>query len=213
MSRVLKAGIVVFVLGCAGVAFAADEHFMIPEEDTLELILLRQKSVRDELKLKDSVEEHVRKHAAQQWKKAKEVSSLNEKEQEKKFDAMAKENREFLRKHLTSQQLQRLDEIALQVAGLLYVTRTDIAEKLKLSSDQIQKARTLRKEARDEFEKLLESKDSKDRHKEIVAMWDVNHSRLEKLLNESQRKTWKELTGPEFKGEFVYTREEASSQN
>src|SRR5207302_9043350 len=47
---------------------------LIPEEGTVEIMLLRQKSVRTELKLSDSDAEKVHKYAAQQWKKAQEVS-------------------------------------------------------------------------------------------------------------------------------------------
>jgi len=207
MYRLLKfAAPLVLVFAYGAPSFSA-EHFMIPEEDTLELILLRQKSVRDELKVKDDVEEQIRKYAAHQWKKAEEVSKLSEKEQDKKFEEMGKENRAFLKKHLSSQQLERLDEIALQVAGLLYVTRSDIAAKLKLSDDQVQKAKQLRKDARAELEKLLESKKSENRHNEIAGLWQVNNDRLEKLLTESQKATWKKMTGPEFKGEFTYAQQ------
>ena len=117
---------------------------------------------------------------------------------------MARENYQFLEKNLSKTQHERLQQIALQVAGLVYVTRHDIAEKLKLTAEQKQKAKQLQGEARTEFAKLLDAKDSKDRHKEIVALWDVNHGRLEQLLTDSQEATWKTMTGPEFKGEFEY---------
>lgn len=212
MSGFLKIG-VPFVLILAGnmPAFSAEHRFMVPEADTLELILLRQKSVRDELKINDEVAEHIKKYATQQWKKAEEVGSLSEKDQEMKFSEMARENQQFLMKNLTKPQRDRLEQIALQVAGLVYVTRMDIADKLKLTADQKQKAHQLQKAARDELEKVIDSKDAKNRHKEIVAMWQINHDRLEKLLTESQKTTWKQMTGPEFKGEFTYASKQTAA--
>ncbi|HEY3963896.1 MAG TPA: hypothetical protein VGM05_05015 [Planctomycetaceae bacterium] len=205
MYRLLKIGLPLALVVAWGIpAYSADEKMMLPEESTLEIILLRQKSVRAELKVTDDVMDKVKKYASQQSKKAKEVSTLSEKEQDAKFDAMARENYQFLEKTLSKTQHDRLQQIALQVAGLVYVTRHDIAEKLKLTAEQKQKAKQLQNEARTEFGKLLDAKDSKERHKEIVALWDVNHGRLEKLLTESQKATWKTMTGPEFKGEFEY---------
>ncbi len=205
MYRLLKIGLPLALVVAWGIpAYSADQKIMLPEESTLEIMLLRQKSVREELKVTDDVMEKVKKYAAQQFKKAQEVSNLSEKEQDAKFDAMARENYQFLEKNLSKMQHDRLQQIALQVAGLVYVTRHDIADKLKLTAEQKQQAKQLQEDARAEFGKLLDAKDSKDRHKEIVALWDVNHSRLEKLLTDSQEATWKTLTGPEFKGEFEY---------
>jgi hypothetical protein len=210
MFRLMKFGVPLFlVVALTSPVYSADQ-IMIPEEGTLELMLLRQKSVRDELKLTEEVAELAKKHAGQQWKKAQEVSELSEREQQARFDEMAAENEKFLEKHLTQAQRERLEQITLQVAGLMYVTRPVYAEKLKLTADQKQRAKELQKGARDELEKLIEAKDSKDRHKEIVALWEVNHQRLEKLLTESQKATWKSMTGPEFKGEFTYTASKSS---
>lgn len=213
MSRLLKYGMALLLF----VAWVAPVHsadkFMIPEEGTLELMLLRQKSVRDDLKLNEEVMELVKKHSTQQWKKAQEVVELPENEQQAKFDEMAAENEQFLKKHLTPSQNERLDQITLQVAGLVYVTRPLHAEKLKLTADQVQKAKQLQKEARAELEKLIEAKDAKNRHKEIVALWQVNHERLEKLLTESQKATWKKMTGPEFKGEFTHAAANPTAAN
>ncbi|MBI3862347.1 MAG: hypothetical protein HY290_10675 [Planctomycetia bacterium] len=206
MYRLLKiAAPMVLVVAWGVPGYSAEKGVMIPEEDTLEIMLLRQKSVRTELKVTDEVAKRVDEYAAQQWKKAKEVSELPEKEQHTKFGAMAKENQQFLEKNLTKAQRERLDQIVLQVAGLLYVTRHEHADKLKLTADQKQKAKDLQKQARAEMEKLIEAKDAKDRHKEIVALWEVNHGRLEKLLTDSQRATWKQMLGAEFKGEFTHT--------
>lgn len=204
MYRLLKSGIPLLLIVAWGAPVYSADKMMIPDEGTLELMLLRQKSVRDDLKVNDEFMERVKHYAEQQWKKAQQVGDLPEREQQARFDEMAAENEKFLEKNLKPAQRERLEQITLQVAGLIYVNRPAHAEKLKLTADQKQKAMQLQKEARAELEKLIDAKDSKERHKEIVALWQVNHDRLEKLLTEAQKATWKKMTGPEFKGEFTY---------
>jgi hypothetical protein len=204
MYRLMKIAVPLLLVVAWMAPVYSAEKIMLPEESTLEIMLLRQKSVRDELKVTDAVMEQIKQYAAQQWKKAQDVSNLSEKEQDAKFDEMARENYQFLEKNLTKAQHERLQQIALQVAGLVYVTRKDIADKLRLTADQKQKAEQLQDEARAEFEKLIEAKDAKERHSEIVALWNINHARLESLLTAAQKTLWMQMTGPEFKGEFVH---------
>lgn len=90
------------------------------------------------------------------------------------------------------------------MAGLSCITRPKIAERLKLTADQKAKAKTLQKEAGEDLEQMLKSNDSKDRKQEITKLWDKNESRINQLLTDSQKATWKQMTGTEFKGEFVY---------
>ena len=184
--------------------YSAEHAFMLPDEDTVEIMLLRQKSVRDELKVGKDLADRIDQYAAAQWKKAQDVVELGEKEQQTKFDAMAKENQQFLEKTLSKVQRDRLEQITLQVAGLLYVTRHNVAAKLKLTADQKQRAKQLQQEARAELERLIEAENSKERHKELAKLWQTNHDRIMDLLTDAQELTWKEMTGAPFKGDFTY---------
>jgi len=177
---------------------------MVPEEETIEILLLRQKSVREELKLNDAAAEKIKTYSASQWKKAQDASKLSKSEQDAKFDEMAKENRQFLETNLNQSQRDRLEQITLQVAGLSCITRPRIADRLKLTAEQKTKAKELQKEANEDLEKLVKSNDSQDRKQEITKLWDKNESRVNQLLTDSQKATWKQMTGHEFKGEFVY---------
>src|SRR5258708_35228555 len=81
-------------------ANSAEHPFMLPAEDTVEIMLLRQKSVTDDLKVGKDVIDRVHQYAMAQWKKAQEVDKLSEKEQTARFDAMARENQQVLDKNL-----------------------------------------------------------------------------------------------------------------
>jgi len=190
----------------------AGEKMLIPEEGSMEIILLRQESVRKELKLNDAKAEEIKKYAAQQWKKAQEIADLGQAEQDKKFEAMAKENDRFLEQTLSKDQNHRLHQIVLQVAGLLYVTRRDIAEKLKLTDKQKSQAKKDQQEARADLEKVLNAKDASKRHDELAELHKTNRNRLTKLLTEEQVPKWKEMTGTPFKGELQYALEVGSTK-
>jgi hypothetical protein len=195
-----------FVVGAAIAAplQAADQKMMIPEEGTLEILLLRQKSVRDELKVTDATDEKIQKYAAQQWKKAQQISDDSQEEQDRQFDAMAKENEKFLEQTLSKEQQQRLHQIVLQQAGLLYVTRKDIASSIKLTEEQKERARKAQKEARQELEELLDAKDAKARNERLNELYKTNTQRLATLLTAEQNTKWKQMIGAPFTGQFKY---------
>nr|UXE45634.1 hypothetical protein Hi04_10k_c5016_00043 [uncultured bacterium] len=204
MDRVSRFGVPLFLIVALAAPLCSAHDMMAPEEETIEILLLRQKSVRDELKLNEAVSEKIKTYSANQWKKAQDASKLSKSEQDAKFDEMGKENRQFLETNLTKAQQERLEQITLQVAGLSCITRPKIAERLQLTADQKSKAKQLQKEASEDLEQLVKSNDSNDRKQEINKLWDKNDHRINQLLTDSQKATWKQMTGHEFKGEFVY---------
>src|SRR5207302_1101125 len=100
-------------------------------------MLLRQASVRDDLKLSHDEAQKINSFAKEQWEKAKAASKLAEPERDRKFAEMSKENDRFLDKTLTKEQRKRLQEIELQYAGLMCLSRPEIAKKLKLTDEQM----------------------------------------------------------------------------
>src|SRR5436190_24339007 len=138
-----------------GVATSRAADKMVPEEGAVEVMLLRQPSVRDDLKLSHDEATKIHNFTREQWEKAKEASKLSEPERDKKFNELSKENDKFIDKTLTKAQRQRLKEIELQVAGLLCITRPDISKELKLTADQKKRIPELQKEGRQEMEELL----------------------------------------------------------
>lgn len=184
----------------------ADEHEMIAESGALEIVLLRQPSVQKELKLTDVHGKKIHEFATEQWKKAREIHKLPANEQDAKYDVLTLENEKFLSSLLSSDQHKRLDQIGMQVAGLLWAGRPDTASALKLTSDQKNKLKELHKEAHKDASAIMkETKDDSAKQEELKKLHDINHKRLLSLLTPEQQETWKVISGPEFKGELHYS--------
>src|SRR5882724_9624274 len=119
MHKLLSLAVGLAVLA-SGASFAhAAKNKMVPEEGAVEVYLLRQPSVQHELKLTQEQIDRINKHCAAQWEKAKEANNLSQSEGDKKFEELTKENDKFIEQALTKDQRKRLDEVTLQIAGLL----------------------------------------------------------------------------------------------
>jgi Spy/CpxP family protein refolding chaperone len=187
-------------------ARSADESEMIAESGAMEIMLLRQHSVQKELNLTDVHGKKIHEFASQQWKKAQEIHKMPQSEQDAKYDALTKENEKFLSDILTPEQKKRLDQVGMQVAGLLWAGRPDVASALKFTSDQRKKLQDLHKEARKEAVNIIkDTKDESAKQAEFKKLHEDNKKRLMELLTPEQKDTWKVLTGPEFKGELKFS--------
>ncbi|HVC94487.1 MAG TPA: hypothetical protein VND64_12390 [Pirellulales bacterium] len=192
----------------AGTVLGADKEVkLVPEEGAVEVMLLRQSSVRKELKLTPDETKKIHEFTLKQWEKALEVSKLGEKERDKKFTDMAKENERFLEETLEKDQRTRLDQITLQVAGLLCVTRSDVASKLKLTADQKKRAATFQKEGRDEMEELIHATKDEEKQEKLAELRQTSRKRLLDLLTDEQESKWNEMTGKPFNGEILFAAE------
>jgi hypothetical protein len=185
---------------------------MVPEEGALEVMLLRQQSVQKELKLTDDEIEKVHKHCAKQWEKAQAVSKLSEKEQDTKFNEMSKENERFVETTLTKEQRKRLHEITLQTAGLLCVTRQEVASKLKLTEEQKKRLPQFHKEARQEAEEWIYVVKKEQRLEKLRELRETSRKRLMDLLTDEQEVAWKEMIGAPFVGDLTYTDPETAGK-
>jgi hypothetical protein len=193
----------VFTLALSGQpALSADKEQHVPDEGAFELIILRHQAVRDDLHLSDSQWKRLKEHAARQWKKAQELAERPEKQRRERFEAMAKENRKLLKETLKPDQHKRLHQIAMQVAGLLMVTHSEIAEELNLTPEQKKKAEALQEEARKEFRKAIHSEATEGREKHMEDMRQVNRKRLMSILTDKQKEEWKRMRGKKFTGDL-----------
>lgn len=196
------AAVLGLLAACVAPLSAAER--MVPEEGALEVMLLREKSVREDLKLSHSEADRIHRHCDAQWRKVQEASQLPEAERDKKFEEMTKENDRFLDKTLKKDQRKRLQQIELQVAGLLCVDRPHIAAKLKLTDEQKTRADELQKEARDEMEELIHADPSEQKQEKLDELRATSRKRLLELLTDEQEKIWKELVGAPFQGKFQF---------
>ncbi|MGH7136626.1 MAG: hypothetical protein ACREHD_12865 [Pirellulales bacterium] len=150
--------------------------------------------------------------ASGQWKKAQELSKLDEKARDREFMAMTKDNERFIAETLTKDQRKRLDEILLQVAGLLWVTRPEIAKKLDLTEEQKKKAAQLQKEARQEMEELIHSTSDAKKDEELAELRQTSRQRLQSLLTDKQKSKWKEMSGEPLKGKLSFAEKQSNKR-
>jgi len=194
-------------------ARAADEKSKpVPEGGAVQIILLRHQSVRDALKLTADETRKIDDFTEQQWKKAQRAEDLGPQESEREFARLTRENDRFLDQVLEPDQHKRLDEITIQVAGLLWVTRTEVASKLGLTEEQKTKAARYQKEARAEMEELLHSTTRQDRHAKLRELRSTSRKRLMDLLTDDQETKWKEMAGEPFRGELRFDEVGTGSQ-
>jgi len=177
---------------------------LVPEEGAVQVILLRQEAVHEDLKLTPQEIQKIDEFCDKQWAKAKKIADLNESERDKKFEEMTRENEQFIDQTLTKEQRKRLDEITLQVAGLLWVTRDEVASKLDLSDEQKQKARQLQQTARNETEELLHATKAEQKQEELRELRRTSRERLMTLLTADQKEKWREMTGKPLRGELQF---------
>jgi uncharacterized membrane protein len=175
----------------------------VPEEGALEVMLLRQQSVQKELKLTPDEIEKVHKHCAMQWEKAEKISKLtNEAERDKKFEELTKENDRFIESTLKKPERERLREITLQIAGLLCLSRADVASQLGLTAEQKQKLPALQKEARHEMEEVIYDTKKEEKRAKLKELRETSRKRLLELLTDAQEAKWKQMIGTPFQGDL-----------
>ncbi len=188
-----------------GPAVADDRPKLVPEEGSLQVVLLRHKAVRDDLKLTHREARRIHEFTEAQWKKAQKAEELaDDKERDRRYDEMTRENDRFLGEILNGEQRKRLDQITLQVAGLLWITRPDVAAELKLTDEQKQKAAEYQKVAHREMEELLHSETRRDRHAELRKLHQTSKKRLLELLTDEQEAKFHEMIGHPFRGELRF---------
>jgi hypothetical protein len=167
-------------------------------------MLLRQKSVRDALKLTDDEANKIKEHNAQQWKKAQEIHKLPADERDRRYEELSKENERFLVLVLEPSERKRLDEIGLQVVGLLLVTGPRVASQLGLTDEQKEQLKRHQKEARSELAEVLHAKSPEGRDEKIHQLRATCRKRLMDVLTDDQEARWKDITGAPFTGKFQY---------
>jgi len=192
------------VAWCVPARAAEEKAKLVPEGGAVQILLLGHRSVRDHLNLGDSETKKIDEFSEQQWKKAQRADQLSPQEGDRAFAEMEKENERFLDQNLKPEQRKRLDEITLQFAGLLWVTRSDVAAKLNLTAEQKARAAQYQKEARAEMEELLHSNTPGDRHARLREIRATSRKRLMELLTDEQETKWKEMAGKPFKGELRF---------
>lgn len=182
----------------------ADDEKIIAREDAIEVMLVRQKSVQEDLKITPEQSEKIHSFADKQWKKVRAMKNLSKAEQDSGFKDMAKANQEFLKNTLSPQQCKRLNQICMQLAGLLWVMRSDVAAEMNLTAEQKQKLRQLHSEAHKEAQDTFRSNNGAVQEEKFREMRQSNRKRLMSVLTDEQKSKWKEMAGPAFRGQLHF---------
>jgi hypothetical protein len=192
---------------CAPIARSQTTFPMVAEEGALHVMLLRQKCIRDELKLTDDEARAIKTHNNRQYKRALAIHKMPRDQQDAQYQMLTRENEQFLDRVLEPSQRKRLDEITLHVAGLLMATSPKVAAQLNLTADQ--KAQLLRHQqtARHELTRALESKSQEERERKIQELQKTSRKNLEDVLTDVQEAKWKAMAGEKFEGKFEYDSE------
>jgi len=192
------------LLVCAAVARPADDdEKIIAREDAIEVMLLRQASVQRDLKISEDEGKKIDEFATRQWRKVRAMKDLDEKERDRRFEGMARENEQFIKETLKPEQRKRLNQIGMQVAGLLWVMRSDVASELGLSDDQKRKIRETHEEAEKEAREALRA-GGELREEKIRELRMTNRKRLMSVLTDEQKNKWKDMAGPKFEGQLHF---------
>jgi hypothetical protein len=201
----------VLILAVPALLVAADqpaEHFFA-DDVTVHLILLRQKSVQEELKVTPELAKKIREFTNKEYEAFLKALQLGEKEREPRLEALEKENQKFLDDNLTPAQRKRLDQITIQVTGLQHLTQPGIIKFLSLTEEQQQKFKAMQQEARKELEEIIGAKNREGRNEKLAKLRADIDKKVEAVLTREQKEKARELVGEPFKGQILF--EEAES--
>jgi hypothetical protein len=175
-----------------------------PEGTTVQLLLLRQKSVQEELKLGPELIRKIDEFTNKESEAYQKVITLSTEERQREFAELEKENERFLADTLTAGQRQRFEQITFQVAALEQLTRPDVAGVLNLTEAQKQKFREMQKEAHKELEDLINARDREGRNEELARLRERIDHQINALLTDEQKAKTTELEGEPFTGELLF---------
>jgi Spy/CpxP family protein refolding chaperone len=187
----------------AALVAAQQPEPLAPEGTTIQLILLRQKSVQQELKLTPEVIKKIIEFTNKEYEAAQKAEKLSEKEREQKFQELEKANEKFLADNLTAPQRKRLEQVTMQVTGLQQLTRPEVIKALSITEEQQQKFKEMQKEARKELEEIIGAKNREGRNEKLAKLRAEIDKKVLAVLTDKQKEIAKELVGEPFKGEIL----------
>jgi hypothetical protein len=168
--------------------------------------LLANESVRTELKIdKDQaakIEEATKKFREEnkddydkssfqnQDTKPEEKAEIRRKLSEK-FQVVAKDL-------LKPEQMKRVKQIQLQQQGMQAFASEEVQKELKITDEQKEKIKTIGDDLRKDMQDLGRGGNPQETFAKIREMTKEANEKVQKLLTDDQKKSWKELTGEPF---------------
>lgn len=99
---------------------------------------------------------------------------------------------------LKPEQMKRLKQIELQRAGEEAFRRPEVQKALNLTAAQTESLKTITSDAAKETRDLFSGGAGQGAREKIAALRKQTSEKIQGILNEDQKKTWKELTGEPF---------------
>ena len=190
-----------------GATQSADRH--VPQGTTIELLLLRQKSVQEELKLSPEVTRKVMEFTNKQHEAFQAALKSGDEERKQKVRQFDQENKQFLNDTLTVGQRKRLIQIMLQVTGLHQLNRPEIARALNLTDEQQQKFQDLHKEHRKQLIEIFDPKAREGRNEKLAKLREDTRNKVQAILTDEQKEKVRELVGEPFRGAILFEEDES----
>jgi len=175
-------------------------------------MLLSNKGVQKEInatdeqaKKLDALAEETRDKARAEGEKLKDATK---EERREKFQAYAAESNAELHKSLTAilkpEQVKRFHQIQTQAAGVQAFSTPRVQAALKLTDDQKTKIREIGTETMREANEARESAgdDRAAARTKITALRKDALTKVQALLSDDQKASWKELTGEPYEVQF-----------
>lgn len=165
-------------------------------------MLLRYKAVQEELHLTDDQRKEATAFNDKMRDAMQDLQDADPQERMKKFQEMRSQGDRAVSRILKPEQVKRLHEIALQVAGARALSDPKVASELSLDDSQKQKIREVGEEQMKKLEEMRTAAGG-DREKMREKMADMNREteqQLREVLTADQRSRWKTMIGEPFKG-------------
>jgi Spy/CpxP family protein refolding chaperone len=173
--------------------------------------LLRNEGVQKELKLSDEQIkqlEEMKQAIHEKYKgEFEKINKLPEGERGAKFQEMRKkieaEHRKVLAGVLKPEQEKRLEQINLQNEGATVFLDPNVEKDLKLTDEQKESIKTIMVEAQKQMRQTIGAAggvnpNREEMMKKMQSMRKETYQKAVEVLTESQKKTWKEMTGAPF---------------
>jgi thiol-disulfide isomerase/thioredoxin len=173
----------------------------IPAPVYLTLALARDAAVHSELGLKASQIDAVQAAIAEVDEPLWQLRDVNIGKVGTQLDTLLSRLKAKLKAALTSQQMERLDQIVLQARGLRALVAADVVERLKLSADQVAKLRTALAAAtkeREEMEKEIASQSASSQEQARTRQRKADSKRVSDILSSRQQTDYANLLGKPF---------------
>jgi Spy/CpxP family protein refolding chaperone len=169
-------------------------------------MLVENESVQKELNLDkgqvDKVKETVQKVRDEHKDDFAKLNDLGREEQREKRQELTRtvtgETLKALGDVLKPEQVKRLKQIELQQAGTRAFTRPEVQKALNLTDDQKEKIKTITDDAAKQRSELFQGSNARGSFDKLTALNKETTEKVQAVLTDDQKKTWKDLTGEPF---------------